>query len=91
MRKRSPPFDPHVFLAKVGNGKTLLHVRKKGVIFAQGEAADAVFYLQTGRVKLTVVSARGKEAIVAMLDRASFLVKAVSSLGNLCAWPPPPP
>ena len=72
-RKRTPPFDPQTFLAKVGNGKTSLTSPKKHTIFSQGDAAEAVFYIQAGKVKLTVVSKQGKEAVVAVLERGSFL------------------
>ena len=71
-RKQSPPFDPQTFLAKVGNGKTSLTSPKKHTIFSQGDAAEAVFYIQAGKVKLTVVSKQGKEAVVAVLERGSF-------------------
>ena len=70
--KRTTPFNPQTFLAKVGHGKTLLQARKHQTIFSQGDAADAVFYIQAGQVKLTVVSQQGKEAVVAMLERGSF-------------------
>jgi CRP/FNR family transcriptional regulator, cyclic AMP receptor protein len=65
-------FDPKMFLAKVGAGKTILEVRKNQNIFAQGEAADTIFYIQTGRVKLTVVSEQGKEAVVGILGPGQF-------------------
>jgi CRP-like cAMP-binding protein len=52
-------FDPQAFLAKVGAGRTLVAYQQTSLIFTQGEAADAVFYLQDGPVKLTVVSPRG--------------------------------
>jgi CRP/FNR family cyclic AMP-dependent transcriptional regulator len=71
-RKRTPLFDSETFLAKVGDGKTLLKVKKKQIIFSQGDAADSVFYIQKGKVKLTVVSQKGKEAVVAILGRADF-------------------
>ncbi len=71
-RKQTPPFDPQMFLAKVGNGKTSLTSPKKHTIFSQGDAAEAVFYIQAGKVKLTVVSKQGKEAVVAVLERGSF-------------------
>ena len=70
--KRATAFNPQTFLAKVGHGKTLLQARKHQLIFSQGDAADAVFYIQAGQVKLTVVSQQGKEAIVAILERGSF-------------------
>jgi CRP/FNR family cyclic AMP-dependent transcriptional regulator len=56
-----------------GNGKTILTSPRKQILFSQGEAADAVFYIQAGKVKLTVVSPQGKEAVVAMLERGAFL------------------
>ena len=66
------PFDPKIFLAKVGEGKTISKYRKDQIVFSQGEAADAVFYIQQGKVKLTVVSQQGKEAVVAILGPGHF-------------------
>ena len=66
------PFTPQSFLAKIGDGRTVLASRRKQTIFSQGDAADAVFYIQTGKVKLTVVSKQGKEAVVAMLEAGAF-------------------
>jgi len=65
-------FDPQVFLAKIGDGRTLGTCQKQHPIFTQGEAADAVFYIQDGQVKLTVVSAQGKEAVIALLEAQTF-------------------
>jgi CRP/FNR family cyclic AMP-dependent transcriptional regulator len=65
-------FDPKVFLAKVGTGKAILKYRKNQIIFAQGEVANSVFYVQKGRVKLTVISEQGKEAVVAILEPGQF-------------------
>jgi CRP-like cAMP-binding protein len=65
-------FNPQTFLAKVGHGKTTLQASKEHLIFSQGDAADAVFYVQAGRVKLTVLSQQGKEAVVGILDHGSF-------------------
>jgi CRP-like cAMP-binding protein len=65
-------FDPHTFLRQVGLGKTTVSYRKQSPIFAQGDAADAVYYIQDGQVKLTVVSAHGKEAVIAMLGAQAF-------------------
>src|ERR1019366_8763443 len=60
-------FDPHAFLATIGEGrKSVLFQRKQG-IFAQGDTADAVFYIQTGKVRLTVVANDGKEATIGIL------------------------
>ena len=70
--KRITPFNPKAFLAKVGNGKTMLTCPKKHILFSQGDAADAVFFIQEGQVKLSVVSQQGKEAVVAILERGSF-------------------
>ena len=56
-----------------GIGRTVLKSRKKQILFSQGEAADAVFYIQEGQVKLTVVSPQGKEVVVAMLEGGAFL------------------
>jgi CRP/FNR family transcriptional regulator, cyclic AMP receptor protein len=71
-RRQPPRFNPTIFLATVGKGKTLLTPPKKQIIFSQGDTADAVFYIQEGQVKLSVVSPQGKEAIVAILERAAF-------------------
>jgi CRP/FNR family cyclic AMP-dependent transcriptional regulator len=65
-------FDPQAFLSKIGAGRTLTTCPNQHLIFTQGEPADAVFYIQDGRVKLTVVSAQGKEAVIALLDPESF-------------------
>lgn len=65
-------FDPHTFLAKVGAGRTIVACQPQNPIFAQGDAADAVFYIQHGQVKLSVVSARGKEAVIAILEARTF-------------------
>src|SRR6266480_317940 len=73
VRKRvKASFDPKEFLAKVGEGKTISKYRKDQVIFSQGEVADAVFYIQQGKVKLTVVSEQGKEAVIAILGPGHF-------------------
>src|SRR4030095_5007691 len=65
-RAQTPAFNPHTFLSEVGRGKTNLPSPNKHTIFSQGDAADAVFYIQAGKVKLTVVSQQGKEAVVAI-------------------------
>ena len=65
-------FDPKKFLAKVGVGKTILEFRKNQHVFEQGEVADTIFYIQRGKVKLTVVSEQGKEAVVAILEPGQF-------------------
>jgi CRP-like cAMP-binding protein len=65
-------FDPKAFLAKIGEGRSIGKYHKDGTIFSQGDFADAVFYIQKGKVKVTVVSEQGKEAVVAMLGRDEF-------------------
>jgi CRP/FNR family transcriptional regulator, cyclic AMP receptor protein len=70
--KRGPSFDPKSFLAKVGEGRSIGKYRKDQVLFLQGEPADAVFYIQKGKVKVTVVSEQGKEAVVAVLGPDEF-------------------
>jgi hypothetical protein len=61
------PFDPKMFLAKVGKGKTISKYRTDQIVFSQGDLANAVFYIQQGKVKLSVLSEQGKEAVVAIL------------------------
>ncbi len=65
-------FDPKALLTKVAKGKKTLEYRNKQVVFSQGDAADAVFYIQSGKVKLSVVSSRGKEAVIGVLEPGSF-------------------
>jgi CRP/FNR family transcriptional regulator, cyclic AMP receptor protein len=73
LRKRGGgSFDPKGFLAKVGDGKTISEHRKDQVVFSQGDIADAVFYIQKGEVKLTVISEQGKEAVVGILRSGQF-------------------
>ena len=67
-----PTFNPQTFLTQVGNGKTTLKTTKKQILFSQGDASDAVFYIQVGKVKLTVVSPQGKEAVIVILEPGSF-------------------
>ena len=65
-------FDPRIFLAKVGTGKQVLEFHKNQHVFEQGDVADTVFYIQSGKVKLTVVSEQGKEAVIAILEPGQF-------------------
>ena len=65
-------FDPKIFLANVGQGKTIIKYSKDQIVFSQGDIADAVFYIQQGKVKLTVISRQGKEAVVAILEAGQF-------------------
>jgi|SRR6266700_2015295 len=71
-RKAGASFDPRKFLVKVGNGKTISEYRKDQVVFSQGDPADAVFYIQKGKIKLTVISEQGKEAVVGILGPGQF-------------------
>jgi CRP-like cAMP-binding protein len=70
--RRRPPFDPKSFLAKIGEGRTISKYRKGQIVFSQGDPADAVFYVQKGKVKVTVVSDQGKEAVIAILSEDEF-------------------
>ena len=72
MAKNKRKFDPLTFLATIGSGRKTLAVPKEQAIFAQGDGADAVFYIQKGKVKLTVVSKTGKEATIGILSAGSF-------------------
>jgi CRP-like cAMP-binding protein len=65
-------FDPQNFLEKVGVGKTISQFQKDQIIFIQGDAADRVFYIQKGRVKVVVISDQGKEAVVGILEAGQF-------------------
>jgi CRP/FNR family transcriptional regulator, cyclic AMP receptor protein len=67
-----PPFDPKVFLDTENLGRTISKYRKDQTVFSQGSPADAVFYIQKGKVKITVVSEQGKEAVVAILGPDEF-------------------
>ena len=70
--KSGPPFNPKSFLAMVGEGRSIGEYRRDQIVFSQGDPADAVFYIQSGKVKVTVVSEQGKEAVVAMLGTNDF-------------------
>ncbi|MFZ3211126.1 MAG: Crp/Fnr family transcriptional regulator [Terriglobales bacterium] len=70
--KNKRNFDPLTFLATIGNGRKTVAVPKEQAVFAQGDGADAVFYIQKGKVKLAVVSKTGKEATIGILSAGSF-------------------
>jgi CRP/FNR family cyclic AMP-dependent transcriptional regulator len=70
--KKKCDFDPKSFLATIGEGRTIVLVPGKQTIFTQGDAADTVFYIQKGKVRLTVVSEKGKEATIAILNPGDF-------------------
>ena len=70
--KRTPSFNPKTFLTQVGDGKTRLVRSKHQMLFSQGDAADAVFYIQAGKVKISVVSQQGKEAVIGIVEPGGF-------------------
>jgi CRP-like cAMP-binding protein len=70
--KRKPPFDPKLFLSKVNGGRVISDYRKGQIVYTQGEPADSVFYIQSGKVKATVISEQGKEAVVALPGTDDF-------------------
>ena len=72
LARNNREFDPDTFLATIGEGRKMLALSKKQTIFTQGDAADAVFYIQKGRVRLSVVSKTGKEATIGILNEKSF-------------------
>jgi len=77
-------FDPAVFLANAGLGRKIVHLKAKDTFFSQGNPADSIFYLQTGRAKLTVVSKEGKEAMIAMVSAGDFVgEESLASVGAL--------
>ena len=72
-RSKKSAFLPAIFLAKAGEGRTITALKKGQPIFSQGDPSDSVFYIQKGRIKLTVISKRGKEATIALLGDGNFL------------------
>src|SRR5690348_15269878 len=77
-------FDPEIFLAKVGEGRAIADYSKNQVVFSQGDRADAIFYIQEGKVKLTVVSNAGKEAVIGILTPGNFLGEGCLAGRPLC-------
>ena len=89
-RKAKLPFDPQVFLSKVNGGRVISNYRKDQTVFRQGDPADTVFFIQNGKVKKTVVSEQGKEAVVALLGTGDFFGEGCLTgqplrLGTACA------
>ena len=72
-RRKKPIFRPAAFLARTGLGRTILDLKKGQTVFSQGDAANAVFYVQKGKIRLTVISKRGKEATISLLGSGNFL------------------
>jgi CRP/FNR family transcriptional regulator, cyclic AMP receptor protein len=70
--KTRPDFNPAAFLSTVGKGREMLSYQKKSVIFAQGDTTDGIFFIQSGKVRLSVVSESGKEATLAILSEKDF-------------------
>jgi CRP-like cAMP-binding protein len=70
--KKNREFDPNTFLATIGDGRKMMAVPRKQTIFAQGADADAIFYIQKGKVRLTVVSKTGKEATIGIVSEGNF-------------------
>ena len=77
-------FDLAAFLATAGVGRRIVQLKPKQVFFSQGSSADSIFYLRTGRAKLSVVSADGKEATIALLPAGEFVGdESLASVGGL--------
>ena len=72
MKRKTKPFAPKAFLTKAGGGKSISKYQIDQPVFTQGDLADSVFYIQSGKVKVTVVSEQGKEAVVAILGPNEF-------------------
>jgi CRP-like cAMP-binding protein len=71
-RKQTLPFDPKTFLSKVNGGRTITKYRKDQIVYAQGDPADSVFYIQSGKVKKVVISEQGKEAVIGLFGTDDF-------------------
>src|ERR1700694_3297970 len=93
-KKKSRDFDPNTFLATIGEGRKNLTFPQKQGIFTQGDQADAVFYIQSGKVKLTVVSKTGREATIGILSEGDFFGEGalagqslrMGSAGSMTDW-----
>ena len=72
MRRKKFAFEPSSFLSTIGEGRRVLHFCKRQTVFTQGDATDAVFYIQKGKIKLTVISSNGKEATIGILGDGEF-------------------
>jgi CRP/FNR family transcriptional regulator, cyclic AMP receptor protein len=85
MESTEHKFDAKQFLAAIGEGRTIVSVAKKKIIYSQGNTSDAVFYIQKGKARLTVVSNNGKEATIAILNPGDFFGEG-SLAGPPSAW-----
>ena len=84
LEHEKPAFDADAFLASAGIGRKIVELHEKQTFFSQGEAADSIFYLQSGRAKLTVVSSNGKEATITLLSAGDFVgEESLASVGAL--------
>ena len=75
--KKQIPFNPKVFLSKGGEGRTISKYAKGQIIYQQGDPANSVFYVQTGKVTKTLLSEQGKEAVVAVFGAGGFFRRTV--------------
>src|SRR5437899_1684705 len=66
-------FDPSVFLTQTGLGRTIVDLKKGQIIFSQGDKSEAVFYVQSGKIRVSVISTSGKEATIGILSEKNFL------------------
>jgi CRP/FNR family cyclic AMP-dependent transcriptional regulator len=85
LQNNRTPFDLKTFLTTAGAGKTVLQFKKDHRVFSQGDAVDKVFYIQSGQIKVTVVSQQGKEAVVALLEAGQFFGEGCLNDEPLCA------
>jgi CRP-like cAMP-binding protein len=76
IEKRKPDFNPHVFLSTIGKGRDIMSFQKKKTIFAQGDSRDGLFFIQSGKVQLSVVSENGREATLGILGEGDFFGEA---------------
>jgi CRP/FNR family transcriptional regulator, cyclic AMP receptor protein len=81
--KKNLAFDSKSFLASIGEGRTIVKYQNGGIVFSQGDSADAVFYLRRGRVKLSVVSNAGREAVVGILGPGDFFGEGCLTAGSV--------
>lgn len=82
--KQAAPFDPKSILARAGDGQSILQCQEHQTLCTQGDTADAVFYVQAGWVKLTVLSPEGKEAVVAILGSGEFFGETCLAAQPVC-------
>jgi len=82
--KSKPLFDPKIFLAKVGTGRTIAEYLKDQMVFSQGDPANAIFYIRKGKIKLTVVSNNGKEAVIRPDERGEVDIITASFGVHVC-------